>query len=735
VGVVALVASVLAVRAGVEPTASSWANAIWAAGFSIAVVLLASRARRWAWLVSSGTVAVLAGGGWWLAVGAVAVALAVASTALHRHRILGAVIGGCTATVALHLPELGVHGASALVAALAVLPMVVSGFRACPPSARRAMGWGAAALVAVVALGGSALFAALMLAWEPSQAAAAASRGGLEAASGGSGARAGSDLDEARRSFEEADRYFSAWWVQPARVVPVLSQHLGALHAATSSGAIVTARASASAEAVDLDGLRYTDGRIDVARLRAAAPELLATSIAVDGAVARLEGAGSPWLLGPLVEQVDELRSELVEVAPAAEVAALAAEQLPTLLGADGPRRYLLLLATPAEARGAGGFVGSWAVVLADQGEIELVDDGRAADINEQPGRDTRVVTAPPDYVERYSRFRPGYWFQDVTLSPDVPSVAQAAAEVFASAGYEPVDGVILVDPEGLATLLELTGPVRVPGFAERIGSDNVVEFLLRRQYVELLDDEQREEVLSDLLRITIEELVGGDLPGPQRLARLLGPPVADHRLAMVPFEDGPRRLLERLGGLGGFPTPAGQDLAALTTQNGANNKIDVFLHREVAVDVAHEPVSGRVETRVRIQLRNDAPAEGLPDSVIGSNDQGLPLGTNRTYLSWYSSGRLVGGAVDGVVSRFEQGRELGWTVVSTYLDLPPGSTRTVELVFVGEQPPLTPYRLQIPAQPLANTDRWTVRVGDEVVEFDAVGTTWFGAVAGDGGR
>jgi len=724
VAVIAVGTAVVAARTGAAPTGWPVADAAWAAGLAVGVVLLASRARRWAWLVSSGLVAVAAGGGWWLALGALAVALAVASSVVHRHRVVGAGVGACTVLVALHLPEIGTHGGSAVVAGVALLPLLISGYRACAPSSRRRVAWGVTAFAVVVLLAAGALFVAVMLAWEPSQDAAASARGGLEAASGGSGQQAGSDLDDARRSFEEADASFSAWWVQPARAVPVLSQHLAALQAATTSGATVTARASASADVVDLDALRYTDGRIDVFRLRAAAPDLVATSEAVDIAVADLDEVRSPWLASPLVEQVEELRSELVAVAPDAEVAALAAQQLPTLLGADGPRRYLLLFTTPAEARGAGGFVGSWAVLQAQDGGLDLVADGRAADINETPGRETRRVTAPEDYVQRYSRFRPGYWFQDVTLSPDIPSVATAAAEVFDAAGFGPVDGVVVLDPEGLAALLALTGPVRVPGWAERIGPDNAVDFLLRRQYVELPDDEQREQVLTDLLRVTVDQLVSGDLPGPDGLADLLGPVVDARRLAMVSFEDGPSRLLGRVGATGAFPAPAGQDLAALTTQNGANNKIDVFLHRDVDVDVVVEPVSGRVESRVRIDLHNEAPDAGLPAAILGSNDQGLPSGTNRMYLSWYSGGRVVEAKVDGVVTPFQQSRELGWYVASTYLDIPPGGARTIELVTVAEMAPGVAYRLDVPAQPLVNPDRWTVRLDGHAHAFDAVGTT-----------
>ena len=52
------------------------------------------------------------------------------------------------------------------------------------------------------------------------------------------------------------------------------------------------------------------------------------------------------------------------------------------MLGADGPRTYLLLFTTPSESRGLGGFVGSYAELTADDGQLALGAFGRAQDLD-----------------------------------------------------------------------------------------------------------------------------------------------------------------------------------------------------------------------------------------------------------------------------------------------------------------------------------------------------------------
>src|SRR5207253_7315607 len=94
-------------------------------------------------------------------------------------------------------------------------------------------------------------------------------------------------------------------------------------------------------------------------------------------------------------------------------------------------------------------------------------------------GTHPRVVTGPPAFFERWKTFNPAQAWQQVNVSPDFPTTARLIAELYPQSGGAPVDGVIAVDPPGLAAMLTLTGPVSVPGWPVPITSANVVHVTL----------------------------------------------------------------------------------------------------------------------------------------------------------------------------------------------------------------------------------------------------------------
>src|SRR5205814_1701063 len=99
---------------------------------------------------------------------------------------------------------------------------------------------------------------------------------------------------------------------------------------------------------------------------------------ALDDTVA---AARTGWLVAPLDHRLGELAAETgsarVQAANAVQVTDLA----PRLLGRDGPRRWLILFTTPAEARGLGGFPGNFAELTVDHGAISVTKFGRSTDL------------------------------------------------------------------------------------------------------------------------------------------------------------------------------------------------------------------------------------------------------------------------------------------------------------------------------------------------------------------
>jgi hypothetical protein len=703
--VCAAAAAVGAAFCDAAPTGARPVDALLSAGFAAVVTLATSRARRWTWFVLAGLAAVAAGDAVTVGLAAVALATSIFGALIPRRRVLGAVVGALAIQVLLRLPDLGFHGSTALYVATAVAPVLLSGYLLLPRARRRVVHRAllGAGVVGAIALGVFGLSVAL--AWSAMQDGVRQARQGLEAASDGDAKAAAALFESATSSLESSHRLFGAWWARPARGIPVLAQQAEALEVATGQAAQIAGAAGDVAVSADLERIRYTSGRIDVARLAATRQPLERASAVMTLAADRLHAVSSPWLIGPVSDALAGLTEDVDATLDDIELAAEAAAVAPGMLGADGARHYLVLFTQPAEARGLGGFVGSWAELRAVDGDLDLTDSGPIRELLAAPGSERRSLSGPPEYLARYGRFRPWQYLQDVTFSPDLPTVAAVMAELYPQSGGRPVDGVIVADPYGLAALLKLTGPIRVEGAPQRLTADNVAQFLVKDQYLQFGETAQRREFLEDVGRETFDQLVNGSLPGPRRLASALGPAVEERRLMMYAFDPAQERFLSHLGVAGEAPRPEGADGLMLVTQNWGQNKIDVFLRRDVDYQVTYDPATGEVEGTVTVTLHNDAPSSGLPDAIIGSNDLGLPLGTNSLYLSVYTPHHLQEARLDGERIGVEFQRELGWAVYSRFVKIPPGGSVRIELDVKGSIDPGARYRLLVGAQPLVNPD------------------------------
>src|SRR5437868_3727525 len=109
-----------------------------------------------------------------------------------------------------------------------------------------------------------------------------------------------------------------------------------------------------------------------------------------------------------------------------------AAKVAPAIFGDGRPRQYLLAVQNPAELRATGGIIGSWGIVTASNGKVDVGDVQSISALNEEgvsPANSTRHLNAPQEYLARYSRFTPAQVLQNVNMSPDFPTVARLIAD------------------------------------------------------------------------------------------------------------------------------------------------------------------------------------------------------------------------------------------------------------------------------------------------------------------
>lgn len=600
---------------------------------------------------------------------------------------------------------------SAMFATLILVPLAASGLvHLGAPVRRKAIH--ATSAVGALALVSTAPWVVTLLIAQPSLSQGdRAATDALEAARKGDIRRASSHFLTASKAFSEAERLVGSWWTRPARVVPIVGRNATAVEAMARAGTRLTTTAAATAHTIDPSGIRLEAGVVPLHRIRALDPPLQRSRGALVAAERLLRKTSTPWLIPPVggrlagaMRTVASARRDTTNVLAMVRV-------VPAILGGEGPRRYFLAMQTPSEARATGGLMGNFGEITADGGKLQLVRVGRSADLNAAGDPSQRRLAAPPDYIRRYAGFHPEAEWRNVNLSPHFPSVAAVIGALYPQSGGQPIDGVISVDPLGLAALLKVVGPVPVAGLDQPLTAKNAGEILLFQQYLRFeADNEERVEFLGEAAAAVWARMTAGGLPSPASLANVLSPAFDAKHFLFASRHPEEQRLFETLDVDGGLP-PVRDDSLAVVTQNAGGNKIDWFLQRSVRYRVQVNPETRLLTARLDLRLVNAAPSTGLPPIVIHATKPGIPPGENRTYLSVFTPWALDSATVDHKPILMESGLERQRRVYSAFVSIPPEGAVEVSLALSGHLP-RRQYSLDVFKQTTVRPDDFTLEVG-----------------------
>jgi hypothetical protein len=203
--------------------------------------------------------------------------------------------------------------------------------------------------------------------------------------------------------------------------------------------------------------------------LQAASPELAEARAALDRAAARLD-AIDPIRLSPLIgERVAQVKAAL----PLADSAFDLLDVSPVLLGFDRPRTYLVLIQNDDELRPTGGFISAAARVTLDRGEIVALDVRDSYNVDDYLHKP--YGWAPDPLLEFMGS---QIWlFRDANWSPDFPTSARKAAELYTYGLGVPVDGVIGLNQQTVKAVIGPLGPLEVePG--QTVDASNLIDYV-----------------------------------------------------------------------------------------------------------------------------------------------------------------------------------------------------------------------------------------------------------------
>ncbi|MEY2459614.1 MAG: hypothetical protein QOG30_1444, partial [Acidimicrobiaceae bacterium] len=612
-------------------------------------------------------------------------------------------------------------GASAFAVLVAVVPALVVGSFTLSKREQRIVRRVIAGSVAFCALGVGVSVLAVLSARHDIDSGLQSGVSGQAAIGGGDPNAAPTALRSASSAFRHAEHTLDSWWAKPALAIPFVAQQTRAVKTMASAGAALTDQAVDALANVDPASLSPKDGRIDLAAVAKVEAPLTGVADTLERSQRMLDGVASPWLLPPVADRYRQLTHKINRALETAAVAKEASRLAPAMLGANGPRRYLLVVQTPSEARGSGGFMGNWGEITAIDGRIELARFGRITELNDARG-DLAAITIKnrDNFIAQYGDDAAKTWGVN-NFSPDFSAVADVLAQLYPQSGGEPVDGVIEIDPYGLARMLQAVGEVRVEGWPDAITKDNAAEVLLHEQYVRFsgtgaLSNEARKDFVGETAQVVFHTLVNGGFSGFSALADAMAPAIDGRHLQLVSMHPDEEKLFTALDATGA-PPPVRADSVGVVGQNFNGNKIDWYLTRRASYDVHWDPSTGAVNGTLKIELTNDAPTSGAPNSVIqgsgvaSEHQTETADGENLMLLSIYSAFPLQSLTIDGQPLDVAHYEEAGRQVYTGYVSVLSKTTRTVVATMQGTISPGQPYSLDPVWQPVVTPDHLDVNV------------------------
>lgn len=423
------------------------------------------------------------------------------------------------------------------------------------------------------------------------------------------------------------------------------------------------------------DRLTPHNGRVDVDALQQLAPTVAAAYTDFEQAKSRLSGIDATGLSGWVRPSFEEVRGQVVSLAGVLGPADRAFRVLPAMLGADGPRRWLLVFGNNAEIRATGGLPGAVALVRTDDGRISLGRQASAADFP----HDGRPVL-PPTRAERviYSR-QPGVFFQDANFIPEFPRTAALWRAWWAQRFGTRVDGVASIDTVTLSYLLRATGPVTVDEV--RLTADNATDELLHRVYQRLPSNDEQDAFFADVAKTMFAAVTNG-AGSPADLVRAVGQGVAEGRIYVHSFHAPVQRVLgpTSISGTMDFARTRHPRLG-IWLNDGTGSKMSYYLRTHVQAR-SRTCAGGRQTLAMKMQFSSTAPTDAakLPAYITGGGNYGTAKGHQLVVAHVYgpAGGKLSGFTFDGRKIPVPSVDDRGRPVATPVVDLAPGQSTTM---------------------------------------------------------
>ena len=373
-------------------------------------------------------------------------------------------------------------------------------------------------------------------------------------------------------------------------------------------------------------------------------------------------------------------------------------EQLPEIMGASGERKkYLILFQNDNELRPTGGFLTAYATIFIEDGKVT---PDKSDDIYELDKKFNERIPIPEE-LGRYLTTEKYWHLRDMNTSPDFKVSMEQFLEYYLEIRGEPKDigGVIAVDTEFLTKLLEVLGPVEVPGYGTfsaendpRCDCPQVVYALseiITKPTPYLRDD--RKGILGPMMRAILTKAYGAPKQQWPQLFQIGIGSMEGRHLQMYFMDESAQLAAEAINAAGTMDPEENADFLAIVNANLGGAKSNLFTEYKVA-QIVSAPENGQIKKEVEITYRNTKKADNC-------NLEAGQLCLNSTLKDWTRLYLPTGSELikaQGFTEEAKEYEENGFHVIDGFFILEPLGQAKIKLTYTVPYTDDETYRVKL---------------------------------------
>lgn len=257
-------------------------------------------------------------------------------------------------------------------------------------------------------------------------------------------------------------------------------------------------------------------------------------------------------------------------------------ETLPELVGFDGEKTYLVLLQNQTELRPGGGFIGSFALVKVDRGEVV---ETKIYDVYDADGQ-LQGHVEPPFFLRRY--MGASHWYlRDSNASVLFAENGKQALFFLEKELNVKADGVIAVNAQVIQDVMQVIGSITIPEYKQEITAENVIEQTQDHAEKNFFPGStQKKDFLNAYQKALMSTLNGNQTRIPQVVA-LLGKEIQQKHIQTYFPKTSLEEVFVSAGSGGGIPMVqenegSFSDVFGISEANIGQNKSNRYVERKI---------------------------------------------------------------------------------------------------------------------------------------------------------